>query len=88
LAGRVYGRASPLAMPYLYQSNLDLYDRADQLAIQMDSGGTALLRLGHVYDLTAGELARARQGSGSTLQAKSVAEYTPEFTFRYMGGPE
>jgi hypothetical protein len=48
-------------MAYLYASNIDPLDRRTQLEIQLDSGDSALLRMGHFYDLTAGELQRARR---------------------------
>lgn len=48
-------------MAFLYASNLDPFNRLDQLEIQLDSGDTAILRRGHYYDLTVNELARARQ---------------------------
>jgi hypothetical protein len=48
-------------MSYLYFANLDPSDRLNQLEIQLDNGTTAILRLGHSYDLTANELARARR---------------------------
>jgi hypothetical protein len=47
-------------MPYVYASNLDPQNSFDQIEIQLDSGDTAILRQGHSYDLTAGELRRAR----------------------------
>ena len=48
-------------MSYLYASNIDPLDRRTQLEIQLDNGTTAVLRMGHFYELTAGELARARR---------------------------
>jgi hypothetical protein len=48
-------------MSYYYESNLDSLNRLDQVEIQLDNGDAAILRKGHYYDLTAGELQRARQ---------------------------
>jgi hypothetical protein len=48
-------------MSYLYAANLDPRDRSDQLEFQLDDGSSAIIRLGHYYDLSAGELDRARR---------------------------
>jgi hypothetical protein len=48
-------------MSYLYAANIDPFDRSSQLEIMLDNGTSAILRLGHFYDLTANELARASQ---------------------------
>jgi hypothetical protein len=48
-------------MAYLYLNNIDPHDRSDQVEIQMSDGRTAILQRGEYYDLTADELARARQ---------------------------
>jgi hypothetical protein len=47
-------------MSYLYNANLDPRDRSEQLELQMDDGDTSLLIRGKSYDLTPGEIARAR----------------------------
>jgi hypothetical protein len=46
-------------MAYLYVSNVDTLDRFTQFKIRMDDGTSQTIEKGHVYDLTATELARA-----------------------------
>lgn len=48
-------------MPYLYVANNDTANRFDQITIQADNGSLLLLRMGRSYNLSEGELARARR---------------------------
>lgn len=48
-------------MSYLYVANLDQFDRREQLEFQRDDGSVAIITIGHYYDLSATELARARR---------------------------
>lgn len=76
-------------MSYYYAGNLDSFNRLDQIEIQLDNGDTAILRKGHYYDLTAGELARARQYI--TLTSSTVpADERPVGVYRLMvkGNPD
>jgi hypothetical protein len=76
-------------MAYLYTSNLDVFDRRDQLEIMLDTGDSAILVRGNAYDLTPGELARARHYI--TLTAISGPATAEPTSIRYMpmrGDPE
>lgn len=48
-------------MSYLYVANNDTANRFDQITIQADNGSLLLLRMGRAYNLSEGELARARR---------------------------
>jgi hypothetical protein len=61
MGARLRARLLSLLMSYLYQANIDPLSRVQQLDIRLDNGDTAVLEMGHYYDLSAAELARARQ---------------------------
>lgn len=73
-------------MSYLYASNIDTLDRRTQLEIQLDNGSTALLRMGHFYDLTTSELARARQFIVLTSSSNTPDEEPIGITFLPIKG--
>lgn len=46
---------------YRYQANLNEGDRYSQIEIARDDGSAMVMEMGHTYDITTNELARARQ---------------------------
>jgi hypothetical protein len=46
---------------YVYSRNNSPSDRYESIAFQLDNGSTLVLHMGSTYDLTSGEVARARR---------------------------